>query len=42
MRALPIMQGNPTAWSNLYSAIVIASKLNPNVSNHQKTIVPFD
>lgn len=38
----PILQSTLTDWSNLYSAIVAASKLNQNIGHSQKPIVTLD
>ena len=39
---LPIMQGVPTDWSNLCSAIAASAKLNVNIDQSSKTIISFD
>ena len=39
---LPIIQGTPTDWSNLYSAIAASAKLNVNIGQSSKTIIPLD
>ena len=36
---VPIIQGTPTDWSNLYSAIAASAKLNVNIGQSSKTIV---
>ena len=36
---LPIIQGNPTDWSNLYSAIAAFTKLNVNIDQSSNTII---
>ena len=36
---LPIIQGTPTDWSNLYSAIAASAKLNVNIGQSSKTII---
>ena len=39
---LPIIQGTPTDWSNLYSAIAASAKLNVNIGQSSKTIISLD
>ena len=39
---LPIIQGTPTDWSNLYSIIAASSKLNVNIGQSSKTIISRD
>ena len=39
---LPIIQGTPTDWSNLYSAIVPSAKLNLNIGQSSKTVIQLD
>ena len=39
---LPIIQGTPTDWSNLYSATAASAKLNVNIGQSSKTILSRD
>ena len=39
---LPIIQGTPKDWSNLYSAIAASAKLNVNIGQSSKTIMSLD
>ena len=39
---LPIIQGTPTDWSNLYSTIAASAKLNVNIGQSSKTIISLD
>ena len=39
---LPIIQGTPTDWSNLYSIIAASAKLNVNIGQSSKTIISLD
>ena len=39
---LPIIQGTPTDWSNLYLAITASAKLNVNIGQSSKTIISLD
>ena len=39
---LPIIQGTPTDWSNLYLAIATSAKLNVNIGQSSKTIISLD
>ena len=39
---LPIIQGTTTDWSTLYSAIAASAKLNVNIGQSSKTIIPLD
>ena len=39
---LPIIQGTPTDWSNLYSIIAASAKLNVNIGQSSKTIISRD
>ena len=40
--ALPVLQGSPTDWSYLYTALKSAQNLNATVSSAEKTIVSLD
>ena len=40
--ALPLLQGNPTDWLYLYTALKSAQNLNATVSSAEKTIVSLD
>ena len=40
--ALPVLQGSPTDWSYLYTALKSAQNLNTTVSSAEKTIVSLD
>ena len=39
---LPIIQGTPKDWSNLYSAIAASAKLNVNIGQSSKAIMSLD
>ena len=39
---LPMIQGTPTDWSNLYLAITASAKLNVNIGQSSKTIISLD
>ena len=39
---LPIIQGTPTDWSNLYLIIAASAKLNVNIGQSSKTIISLD
>ena len=39
---LPIIQGTPTDWSNMYSTIAASAKSNVNISQSSKTIKSLD
>ena len=39
---LPIIQGTPTDWSNLYLATAASAKLNVNIGRSSKTILSLD
>ena len=40
--ALPLLQGSPRDWSNLYSAVLAADKVRVGKSTSGKTIVTLD
>ena len=40
--ALPVLQGSPTDWSYLYTALKSAQNLNATVSSAEKTILSLD
>ena len=40
--SLPIINGSPTNWENLYNSIKEAEKLSNKVYPHGKTIISFD
>ena len=39
---LPILNGSPTCWENLYRAMKDSEKLNKELSNGSKTVIPID
>ena len=39
---LPIINGSPTEWDNLYTAIRVAENLRKELVPEQKTIISFD
>ena len=40
--SLPPVNGTPTDWSNLYSALIVANKLRLNNTTQNKTIITLD
>ena len=40
--SLPLLNGNPTDWSNLYSTLQVVQKLTNKLSPDRKTVVSFD
>ena len=42
VQQLPILNGSPTCWENLYRAMKDFEKLNKELSNRSKTVISFD
>ena len=40
--SLPLIQGSPTDWSNLYSALLAAEKIRVSTSSSGKTVITLD
>ena len=41
VQQLPILNGTPTCWENLYRAMKDCEKLNKELSNGSKTVILF-